>query len=187
MIATVGSNLRAQTPFPLLARMECVVVVVELDLAVPVESEGPRLSTTVSPHLWLEKCSKCTKLDHRERWWQQWKWDNQTQPKGPLVDKGLNTFLNIHISNGFLGVFVLSRFSRFWLFATLWTVAPQAPLSMGFSRQEHCSGLPCLLQGIFMTQGSNLHLFCLLHWQVGSLPLAPPGKPTGFLRLKQTR
>ena len=68
MIATVGSNLRAQTPFPLLARMECVVVVVELDLAVPVESEGPRLSTTVSRLLWLEKCSKCTKLDHRESW-----------------------------------------------------------------------------------------------------------------------
>ena len=28
------------------------------------------------------------------------------------------------------------------LFATPWTVAYQAPLSMGFSRQEHCSGLP---------------------------------------------
>ena len=28
--------------------------------------------------------------------------------------------------------------------ATLWTVAPQAPLSMGFSRQEYWSGLPCL-------------------------------------------
>ena len=30
------------------------------------------------------------------------------------------------------------------LFATLWTVALQAPLSVGFSRQEYCSGLPCL-------------------------------------------
>ena len=29
------------------------------------------------------------------------------------------------------------------LFATLWTVAHQIPLSMGFSRQEHWSGLPC--------------------------------------------
>ena len=29
------------------------------------------------------------------------------------------------------------------LFATLWTVARQAPLSMGFSRQEYLSGLPC--------------------------------------------
>ena len=29
------------------------------------------------------------------------------------------------------------------LFATLWTVACQAPLSMGFSRQEYWSGLAC--------------------------------------------
>ena len=32
------------------------------------------------------------------------------------------------------------------------------------------------LQGIFPTQGSNLSLLHLLHWQVGSLPLAPPGR-----------
>ena len=32
---------------------------------------------------------------------------------------------------------VLSRFSHVWLFATLWTVACQALLSMGFSRQEY--------------------------------------------------
>ena len=37
---------------------------------------------------------------------------------------------------------VLSRFSRVQLFATLWTLALQAPLSMGFSRQEYWSGLP---------------------------------------------
>ena len=34
-----------------------------------------------------------------------------------------------------------------------------------------------LLQGIFLIQGLNPGLLCLLHWQVGSLPLAPPGKP----------
>ena len=33
------------------------------------------------------------------------------------------------------------------------------------------------LQRIFTTQGSNRCLSCLLHWQAGSLPLAPPGKP----------
>ena len=38
-------------------------------------------------------------------------------------------------------------------------------------------GCHALLQGIFPTQGSNPHLFCLLHWQAGSSPLAPPGKP----------
>ena len=37
---------------------------------------------------------------------------------------------------------VLSRFSRVRLFATSWTVARQAPLSVGFSRQEYWSGLP---------------------------------------------
>ena len=40
-------------------------------------------------------------------------------------------------------VCVLSHFSHVPLFATQWTLAQQAPLSMGFSRQEYCSGLPC--------------------------------------------
>ena len=48
---------------------------------------------------------------------------------------------------------------------------------MGFSRQEYCSGLRALLQGIFLIQGLNPCLFHLLHWQVGSLPLTLPGKP----------
>ena len=41
------------------------------------------------------------------------------------------------------------------------------------------TGMDChaLLQGIFQTQGSNPRLLCLLRWQAGSLPLAPPGKP----------
>ena len=38
-------------------------------------------------------------------------------------------------------------------------------------------GNHALLQGFFSTQGLNTHFLCLLHWQVGSLPLAPPGKP----------
>ena len=37
---------------------------------------------------------------------------------------------------------MLSRFSCIRLLATLWTVVRQAPLSMGFSRQEYWSGLP---------------------------------------------
>ena len=43
-------------------------------------------------------------------------------------------------------------------------------------------------QGIFLTQGSNSSLLCLLHWQSGSLPLAPPGKPlNGKTLLKAVR
>ena len=37
-----------------------------------------------------------------------------------------------------------------------------------------CHGL---FQGIFLTQGSNPPFLCLVHWQAGSLPLTPPGKP----------
>ena len=58
--------------------------------------------------------------------------------------------------------------SRVRLFATPWTVAHQAPLSMGSPRQEYWSGLPFPPPGIFLTQGSNL---CLLHWQMHPLPL----------------
>ena len=38
---------------------------------------------------------------------------------------------------------MVSHLSRVQLFATPWTVASQAPLSMGFSQQEYWSGLPC--------------------------------------------
>ena len=48
-----------------------------------------------------------------------------------------------HINSIFmLLLLLLSHFSRVQLFETPWTIAHQAPLSMGFSRQEHWSGLP---------------------------------------------
>jgi len=50
---------------------------------------------------------------------------------------------------------------------------------MGFSRQA-CWSCHSLLQRIFPTHGSNPHLLRLLHWQTGSLPLAPLGKPISF-------
>ena len=62
-------------------------------------------------------------------------------------------------------------------FVTPQTIAHQVPLSMGFSGRNTGVGGHALLQRIFPTQGSNLLLLCLLHWQAGSLPLAPPGKP----------
>ena len=63
-----------------------------------------------------------------------------------------------------------SRFNRVWLFETLWTVAHQ-----GFSRQEYWSGLPCPPPGDLPDPG--IEPPSLLHWQAGSLPLTPPGKP----------
>ena len=40
-------------------------------------------------------------------------------------------------------VYMLRCFSCIQLFVTLWTVVHQAPLSMGFSRQEYWNRLPC--------------------------------------------
>ena len=57
---------------------------------------------------------------------------------------------------------VLSHVSRVQLFVTLWAVARQAPLFMGFSRQEYWSGLSCPPR--FHTQGSNLGLLYHLHY-----------------------
>ena len=73
---------------------------------------------------------------------------------------------------------MLSRFSHVRLFETLWTVAPQAPLSMRFSRQEYCSGLPCPLPGDLPNPGVEpVSLTSLVLAGGFFLPLAPPGKP----------
>ena len=48
---------------------------------------------------------------------------------------------------------MLNRFSHVQLCATLWTVAHQAPLSMGFFRQEYWNWFPCLSPGDLPNQG----------------------------------
>ena len=53
--------------------------------------------------------------------------------------------------------------SCFRLFVTLWTVAHHAPLSWGSPGKNIRVGCHALLQRIFLTQGMNLRLFCLLH------------------------
>ena len=63
---------------------------------------------------------------------------------------------------------VLSHFSHIQLFVTLWAVAHQAPLSMGFSRQEYSSGLPCPPPGD------------LPHPRIESASLASPALAGGF-------
>ena len=50
---------------------------------------------------------------------------------------------------------MLSHFNHVQLFATLWTVGCQAPLSMGFSRQEYWSGLPCPPPGDLPNPGTE--------------------------------
>ena len=60
--------------------------------------------------------------------------------------------------------------------AALWTVACQAPLSMGFLVKNTGVSHYFLLQGIFPTQESKSCFLHLLHWQADSLPPALPGK-----------
>ena len=60
------------------------------------------------------------------------------------------------------------------LFSTPWTVALQAPLFMGFRRQEYWSGLPFLSLGDLPNPGIEPRSPAL---QADALPSEPPGKP----------
>ena len=105
-------------------------------------------------------------------------------------------------------VSVLGHFSHVQLFAIPWIIALQAPLSTGFPRQEYWSGCHALLQGNFLTQGSNLPLlhcrrilhflkhrkapeltwgFCKRYLCLGPTPgyLDPSGPWTGVLWILQ--
>ena len=71
--------------------------------------------------------------------------------------------------------------SHVQLFVTSWTVARQAPLSMGFSRQEYWTGCHLLLQALLLPSSwprENPHL---PGWQADSLPLCHLGSPRGLL------
>ena len=80
---------------------------------------------------------------------------------------------------------VLICFSYVQLFASPWTVAHQAPLSIGILQAR-------ILEWVAMpsSRGSSqprdqTYVLCLLHWQTGSLPLVPPGKHIVGLNLGQ--
>ena len=68
------------------------------------------------------------------------------------------------------------------LFATPWTVAYQASLSMGFSRQEYCSGLPFPSPGDLPNPGIEPGSPAL---QADVLTSEPPGKPQGLYKGRQ--
>ena len=68
----------------------------------------------------------------------------------------------------------VKSFSRVWLFATPWTVVYQAPLFMGFSRQEYWSGLPFPSPGDLPNLGSP-------ELQADTLTSEPPGCPGSYL------
>ena len=110
-----------------------------------------------------------------------------TLQRSPLIDKRilfLSNFQTLPVftnwqmllqnrSSSQLSECLLSRFSHVWLFATLWTVACQAPLSMGFSRQ-YWSGLPRPPPGDFHNPSIKL------------APLTPPALTGGFFTTSST-
>ena len=67
---------------------------------------------------------------------------------------------------------VLSCFSHIWLFATIWTIAHQAPLSMRFPRQEYWNGLPCPPAGESSWSRDGTLIFCIAS---GFFSAEPPG------------
>ena len=74
-------------------------------------------------------------------------------------------------------LFVRLLFSRYVVsdsFETIWTVACQAPLSMGFLSQEYCNGLPCPSPRHFPNPGTES---ISPTWQLDFFTPEPPGKP----------
>ena len=72
---------------------------------------------------------------------------------------------------------MLSCFSHVQLFGTPWTVASQPPLSMGILQGKILEWVAIPFSRDIPDWGWDPSLLCLLHWQAGSLPLVPPGKP----------
>ena len=75
-------------------------------------------------------------------------------------------------------VCVLSCLSRVRLLATLWTVARQAPLSMGFSRHEYWSRLPFPSPGDLPDPGIKPRVCCIFCLASRFYTAEPPGQPS---------
>ena len=76
---------------------------------------------------------------------------------------------------------MLSRCSHVWLFETLWTIAHQAPLSKGFSRQECWSGLPSPPPGDLPHLRIEPMSPASPALQADSLPLSHQGSPLTYI------
>ena len=78
-------------------------------------------------------------------------------------------------------------FSHIRLFATLWTIARQAPLSTGFSRQECWSGVPCPPPGDLPDPGIKLMSPATLALQGDSLLLSHQESPINWILACKTK
>ena len=124
----------------------------------------------MSYHLTPVKMASTEKSTNSECW-------RECRKKGNTPTLLVGMQLGANTIENSMHVCMVSCFTCVQLLVALWTVAHQAPLQRGSPGKNTRVGCHAFLQGIFPTQGLNLHLLCLLHWQAGSLPLAPPGKP----------
>ena len=148
-------------------------------------------------HSWAPLVAQLVKNlpDMWETWVQSLRWEDALEKgkathssilawriSGTIQSMGLQSvghdwmiFTSLHFTCLYMCVFVLSRFSRVWLFATIWTIVFQVSMSMGFSRQEYWSGLLCPPPGesFWPRDWTNISYG---RWVL--LPLMPPACPT---------
>ena len=98
------------------------------------------------------------------------------QAEQRYTDLSHNSLYHTPLSGRTEGIYHAQSLSHIWLCHSL-DSSPLGSSSMGFSRQEYWSGLSFPPPGDLPTQGSNLHLLCLLHCQEDSLPLSHLGSP----------
>ena len=93
------------------------------------------------------------------------------------LDMTGNTHALMHLLKSLQSIQSVQSLSRVRLFATLWTVPHQAPLSIGFSRQDYWSGLPFLSPGNLPDPGIEPRSPAL---QADALTSEPPGTLVNF-------
>ena len=106
----------------------------------------------------LTYCVQVDVILGRPGWFNIWKLFNGVNHIKKLKKKNHTIMyvwlVSVSACNSLL-MLMLTHFTGVWLFATPWTLAHQAPLSMGFSWQEYWSGLPCPLSEDLSDSGIN--------------------------------
>ena len=77
------------------------------------------------------------------------------KPSNQNLNSGYSDFIFSSLVYSPVCACMLSRFSCVWVFATLWTIAREAALSMGFFRQKYWRGCPCPPPGDLPNQGTE--------------------------------
>ena len=103
------------------------------------------------------------------------------KPASHVSPELADVFLTASTTWEILHIFLKKLHSRVSLFVTPWTVDHQAPLSLGFPRQEHWSELPFPSPGDFFDPG--IKILCLLHRRWILYPLSHRGSQTELLLL----